>query len=196
MRHLYAIMLGLAAAGLFLGCATLSREQCLQADWHELRYRDGSMGSPRALFQKHQDACLEHGVQAERDAYFSGRQEGLAVYCTYDSGFSQGRSGNLYRYVCPPELESEFTAGYDRGHEIYAYESQIASLEQRLKSIESKIQDKEKQLAASDLTRQQREKIRTDIQYLDLEYRDAVRELRYLEKTGPVSSDPAVRSGI
>jgi hypothetical protein len=54
----------------------------------------------------------------------------------------------------------------------------------------------EKQLAASDLTRKQRERIRTDIPYLDLEYRDAVRELRYLEKTGPVSSHPAVRPEI
>jgi Protein of unknown function (DUF2799) len=196
MRYLSAIISGLVVAGMLYGCATLSRDQCLQADWHELGYRDGSMGSPRSLFQKHYDACLEHGVQAERDVYFAGRQEGLAVYCTYDSGFSQGRSGNRYQHVCPAELESEFSAGYARGHEIYEYESQVASLEQRLRSLEGKIQDKEKRLTTSDLTRQEREKIRTDIQYLDLEYRDAVRELRYLEKTRPVGSESGLHPGI
>ena len=77
-------------------------------------------------------------------------------------------------------------AGYRKGQEIHQYESQIASLEHRLRSIESQIQYKEKQLVSTDLSYDTRKKIRADIRYLDLEYRDAVRELRYLEKMKPV----------
>jgi Protein of unknown function (DUF2799) len=196
MRTLSAALFVLVMAGAFVGCATLSKDQCLQADWHEIGYRDGIMGSPRALFQKHYDACLEHGVHADRDAYFTSRQDGLAVYCTYDSGFNRGRSGSLYRHVCPPDLEPEFMAGYARGYEIHEYESKIASLEQHLKSIERKIQDKEKKLIESELTPKTREKIRADIRDLDLEYRETVRELRYLEKTAPVSINPGGHPGI
>ena len=76
-------------------------------------------------------------------------------------------------------------AGYRKGQEIFQYESQIASLEHRLRSIESQIQSKEKQLVSPDLSYNTRREIRADIRYLDLEYRDAVRELRYLEKMKP-----------
>lgn len=178
------ILLLIYASG-FYGCATLSKNECLQADWYQLGYRDGSMGAPRSLFQQHYDACLEHGVHADRAVYFNGRAQGLSTYCTYDSGFNNGKAGSRYQHVCPPELESGFMAGYRKGQEIFQYESQIASLEHRLQRIESQIQSKEKQLVSSDLSYETRKKIRADIRYLDLKYRDAVRELRYLEKMRP-----------
>ena len=185
MKNRMVFIILLMLAGMFSACASLSKNECLQADWYQLGYRDGSRGAPRSLFQKHYDACLEHAVYADREVYFNGREQGLAVYCTYDSGFNQGRAGKRYQHVCPPELESGFMAGYRKGQEIYQYESQIASLENRLRSIESQIQYKEKQLVSSDLSYDTRKKIRADIRYLDLKYRDAVRELRYLEKMKP-----------
>jgi hypothetical protein len=185
MKKLIVYILLLILAGIFSGCATLSKNECLQADWYQLGYRDGSRGAPRSLFQKHYDACLEHAVYADRAVYFNGREEGLSIYCTYDSGFNHGRAGNRYQHVCPPDLESGFMAGYRSGQEIYQYESQLASLEHRLRSIESQIQSKEKQLVTPDLSYNTRRKIRADIRYLDLEYRDVIRELRYLEKMKP-----------
>ncbi len=183
IRMVFIILLILP--GMFSGCASLSKNECLQADWYQLGYRDGNRGAPRSLFQKHYDACLEHAVYADREVYFDGREKGLAVYCTYDSGFNQGRAGNRYQHICPPELESGFMAGYRKGQKIYQFESQIASLEHQLRSIESQIQYKEKQLVSSDLSNDTRKKIRADIRYLDLKYRDAVRELRYLEEMKP-----------
>jgi hypothetical protein len=185
MKKLIVYILLLILAGIFSGCATLSKNECLQADWYQLGYRDGSRGAPRSLFQKHYDACLEHAVYADRAVYFNGREEGLSIYCTYDSGFNHGRAGNRYQHVCPPDLESGFMAGYRSGQEIYQYESQLASLEHRLRSIESQIQSKEKQLVTPDLSYNTRRKIRADIRYLDLEYSDVIRELRYLEKMKP-----------
>ena len=185
MKNRMVIFLLLTVALMFSGCASLSKNECLQADWFQLGYRDGSMGAPRSLFQKHYDACQEHAVYADRAAYFNGREKGLTTYCTYDSGFNRGRAGNKYQHVCPPELESDFMAGYRQGQQIYQYESQIASIEHRIRSIESQIQSKEKQLVASDMSYDTRKKIRADIRYLDLEYRDAIRELRYLEKMKP-----------
>lgn len=186
MKKPLLFILLLILAGMLFGCASLSKNECLQADWYQLGYRDGSMGAPRSLFQKHYDACLEHAVHADRAVYFSGREEGLSIYCTYDSGFNHGSAGKRYQHVCPPELESGFMAGYRQGQEIFQYESQIASLEHRIRSIESQIQSKEKKLVSPDLSYETRKKIRADIRYLDLEHRDVIRELRYLEKRKPV----------
>jgi hypothetical protein len=185
MKHIDAIIFLLVLAGAFFGCATLSKNECLQADWYELGYRDGSIGARRSLFQEHSDACLKHKVHADRQSYFKGRDEGLRVYCTHNNGFNQGKAGSKYHRVCPPEVESDFLAGYTKGHEIYKYESQMAALENRLRSIERQIQDKEKQLVSSNLSYETREKIRADIRYLDLKYRDVARELRFLEKMNP-----------
>ena len=185
MRQLILIIVSLVLTAFMIGCATLSKDECLQADWHEIGYRDGSRGTPRSLFQKHYDACLEHSVQADRETYFKGRQDGLLSFCTYDSGFSQGSAGRPYHHVCAPERESEFIAGYRKGLEFYEYNSQIASLENRLRNIENQIQQKESQLVSSGLGYKTREKIRAEIRHLDLEYRDVVRELRHLEKTNP-----------
>ena len=186
MKNLILAILTLIITGLFFGCATLSKNECLEADWYQIGYKDGSMGAPRSLYQEHSEACVKHNVHADRDAYYRGRSKGLNFYCTQDNGFEQGRLGRKYKYVCPPDREPDFLAGYTQGIELYKYESKISSLERRLRSIESQIQTKEKQLYSSNLSNEQRAKIRSDIKYLDLEYRDAVRELRYLEKMEPV----------
>ena len=130
-------------------------------------------------------AAGAHSVHADGETYFKGRDDGLASYCTYDSGFSHGSAGKKYQHVCPPKMESEFIAGYRKGFQIFEYKSQIASLENRLRNIENQIQQKESQLVSSGLGYKTREKIRAEIRHLDLEYRDVVRELRHLEKTNP-----------
>jgi hypothetical protein len=184
IRHIMATALLVSC----FGCATLSKNECLQADWFEIGRRDGTMGNPRAVFQKHHEACIKHGAKADRDAYYAGRTEGLKSYCTEESGFEQGRRGRTYKYVCPSEMESKFLTGYARGKELYKIESKIASLERRLKRIEKEIKMKEKKLYSSKLSDEMRNRIRSDIKALDLEYRDAARELKYLEKSKPMLS--------
>jgi hypothetical protein len=186
MRKFFVFILSISLMVAFSGCATLSKNECLEADWFEIGRRDGIMGKPRALFQRHTDACLKHGVNPDRDGYYEGREEGLKFYCTEDNGFKQGRLGNEYQYVCPPEFEPDFLAGYVKGSEIHEYESKIASLERRLERIDSEIKKKESKLYSSEVSSEQKAEIRSEVRSLDLEYREISRELRYLEKTGPI----------
>jgi hypothetical protein len=185
MRKSFVFILSITMIVAFSGCATLSKNECLEADWFEIGRRDGVMGKPRALFQQHRDACLKHGVNPNRDAYYEGRDEGLKFYCTEDNGFKQGRLGRTYQYVCTPELEPDFLAGYVEGRKVHEYELKIASLKKRLESIDSEIKKKEYKLYSSKLRDEQRAKIRSEIRSLDIEYRDIIRELKYLERTGP-----------
>ena len=187
MRILSGVLAIMTVMAGLIACASLSKNECLQADWFELGYRDGSQGRSRAVFQKHYEACRDHNVKADRQTYFDGRKEGLKVFCTEQSGFEKGRAGRSYSYVCPPALDPEFMAGYERGREIYKYESKVSGLEKRLKTIEKQIQDLEKQLYAKDSGTKKRNQIRADLKSLDLEYREIVRELKYLEKNRPVA---------
>ncbi len=170
----------------FMGCATLSKNECLEADWFEIGHKDGMKGKPRALFQQHVDACIKHGVAPNRDAYYAGRDEGLRIYCTGDNGFEQGRLGRIYQHVCPPDLEPEFLAGYYEGRKIYEYETQVAYLEGQLRRIKKQIKAKEKALYSDKLNDEQRAIIRSEIRSLDLKYQDVVRKLISLAKTKPL----------
>jgi hypothetical protein len=142
-------------------------------------------GKPRAFFQRHVDACIKHGVSANRDPYYAGRDEGLRIYCTGDSGFEQGRLGRKYHYVCPPDLEPEFLNAYYEGREIYEYEKEVASLERQLKRIRKQIKDKEKDLYANKLSDEQKASIRSEIRSLNKQYHNVVRKLISQAKMKP-----------
>jgi len=110
-----------------------------------------------------------------------------AILSTEHSGFKKGRAGRSYSYVCPPALEPDFLAGYDKGKALHKYESKVSSLEKRLETIDKQIQDKEKKLYSDGLSKEKRDQFRSDLKYLDLEYRDIARELKLLEKIRPVA---------
>ncbi len=42
--HLHVLCVAMIAS--FLGCATLSKNECLEADWFEIGRKDGMIGKP------------------------------------------------------------------------------------------------------------------------------------------------------
>jgi hypothetical protein len=187
MKNVKCILTMVILAAALIGCSTLSKNECLQANWYELGWRDGNLGKPRSLFQGHADACVKHNVRAEKAEYFRGRDDGLKNFCTYDNGFSQGRYGKSYNYVCPPDLEAPFLAGFSSGRKVYNYNRKVVALEKRLKKIDDEIQEKEKLLFSSEVNKKQRAILRSEIRQLDLEYRETVRDLDDLQKIDPLS---------
>jgi hypothetical protein len=107
---------------LVVGCATVSKEDCLVTDWFEIGRVDGMQGTARTALQNRAKLCLEHGVNADRRAYYQGHDEGLKYYCTAQKGFELGRKGASYRSVCPLQLEKDFRAGYQNGIQLYCAE--------------------------------------------------------------------------
>ena len=107
---------------LIAGCASISKEDCMLTDWYEIGRLDGRQGKPRTAFHGRAKACLEHGINADRQAYYSGHDLGLKYYCTEQKGFELGQKGLPYKSVCPINLEADFRAGYDRGMQSYCSE--------------------------------------------------------------------------
>lgn len=183
MKNIIVTILSLVFVAFFLGCTTgLTKNECLEADWYEIGYIDGTEGAPKSLFQEHAEACLKYNVHVGREAYYRGRDQGLKVYCKQDKGFDWGRLGRKYNHVCPKDLEPDFLAGYTKGNKIFKYQSKIATLEQRLRGIEHQIQSKKKQLSSPSISEKRKAEIRADLNDLDINYKYTLKDLRHLEK--------------
>ncbi len=122
-----------AAATLILaGCAGMSAEECLVADWEAIGYEDGARGATGGTIGQHRKACASAGVVPDFPAYERGRQAGLLEYCKAGVGYRIGASGGTYSGVCPSDLEPDFMAGYVEGRELYELRADVSRLESRI----------------------------------------------------------------
>ncbi len=134
---LYRALLVLVTT-IFSGCATMSADQCATADWRSLGFQDGSRGETLALAERRGSACMEHGYVMDRSTYEDGRNAGLGQYCTADTAYSLGEAGQSYNGVCSAHNEQEFLAAYNRGLDLHAFTSAVASAESELASARSR----------------------------------------------------------
>jgi hypothetical protein len=122
MKNSMGIISLMALMLIVAGCASVSKEDCLLTDWYEFGRMDGRQGKSRIAFQGRAKACLEHGISADRQAYYKGHDLGLKYYCTEQKGFELGQKGLPYNSVCPLQLEPNFRAGYDKGMQSFCSE--------------------------------------------------------------------------
>ena len=119
MQKFKGIISTLAFLLILVGCATVSKEDCLVTDWLETGRMDGMHGKPRTAFHDRAKSCLEHGVNADRQAYYQGHDMGLKSYCTEQKGFELGSKGIAYQSVCSSQFEKNFRTGYHNGIQVY-----------------------------------------------------------------------------
>lgn len=110
---------------LLAGCATLNKEECLNADWYSIGYVDGARGYPASKIGEHRQACAEYSVKPEFDQYDKGRIAGLVEYCNPRNGYWLGTKGTLDSGVCPKNLKGPFIAAYQHGKNVYENGTQI-----------------------------------------------------------------------
>jgi hypothetical protein len=182
MKEFVFIFSLLLFIGFFVGCArTLTKNECLEANWHEMGRIDGSNGEPRSKFQEHAQACSPYNVHVGREAYYRGRDRGLKLYCTKDRGYDLGILGKKYNTTCPKDLQSEFHDGYIKGKKVYTSELKLLQLRQRMQILEGQMETKNQQLHSSGISNEERIQLKTDIQNLSREYREIVSDLKYWE---------------
>jgi hypothetical protein len=115
------------------GCASLSPEQCRQANWRQIGYADGAQGASGARIDDHAKACAEFGVRPDLDEYLRGRSQGLFSYCQPENGFAVGRRGSEQNAAdCPASMRGAFLDQYQRGQQLHAIEYELAERRNRL----------------------------------------------------------------
>ena len=142
-------------AGLVLllqGCATLSEDECLAADWWIIGQKDGFERRPPSYLAEYQEACAEYGVTPDRVAYAkgyrSGRQDFLERFCTRSNGYRIGRDGDSYDGVCTGPLEESFLTGFRRGREVHGKEMEVWNIKLERRKLREKIDELEEELEA------------------------------------------------
>lgn len=157
------------------GCATLSESECRTADWFQIGKQDGRDGYKHTRLYDHRQACTRYGIYPPGETYYSGRQVGLALYCTPDNGFREGRSGRKYKDVCPAKYESAFVTEYRKGEMIHEVDEDI-------EAVESDIDFKQNRLEDEDTNDRQADELREDLRGLYRRRRHLDRELLRLER--------------
>jgi hypothetical protein len=172
----YSIVALLATCCTLSGCASLSENECLTADWESIGYRDGSRGYDAGRIGAHSEACAEHGIKADRQLYEEGRLRGLELYCTGENGMRLGRQGYSYSGVCPLSLEGTFMRGFQLGRELHAMDTRMQELRAEIHKVQAELKREEPPLAERD-----RDYLLYRLRDLEREYGRMESELRMAE---------------
>lgn len=137
------------SALLLAGCASLTPEQCRQADWRQIGFADGTGGLSAGRINDHAKACAEVGIRPNLDDYLNGREQGLRNYCQPENGFAVGRSGSQANSAdCPEHMKPAFMARYLHGQQVYLLETDLARRRARLYENNQRIRRDNQRIAA------------------------------------------------
>ncbi len=115
-----SLVVGLTAGVLLItGCASMSADECVTADWHAIGFEDGSSGRTTGNISRHRKACAKHGVTPDFNAYTAGHAKGVPLYCVETKGFYVGSKGGAFPSVCAGAKYPGFEKGYERGLTAY-----------------------------------------------------------------------------
>lgn len=131
----------LLGTSLLAGCASLSKSQCLANDWQTVGYRDGLAGVQQANLMRHQNACMKHGINPDRQAYLAGWHDGVTQYCQPANAFRVGERGAGYGNVCPTHLQMDFDLAYQEGRQLYLAGAEVNRLRELLQSHDHRVRD-------------------------------------------------------
>lgn len=123
------VLVATASTMLLAGCASMSKSECLYADWQAIGFEDGSVGMPASAVSSRRQACAKAGVTPDMDAYLAGRDQGLQEYCTPGNAFRVGENGGGYSGVCARHDEASFLDQYRVGARLYLLRDKLRSAE-------------------------------------------------------------------
>ena len=132
---------------LLSGCATLSKNECLNADWYGIGYVDGARGYPASRIGEHRRACAEYSVKPDFEQYEKGRIAGLVEYCNPRNGYWLGTKGAAYGGVCPKNLEEQFILAYRQGKNVFGMVNQVKTGEKELRGLYQELENLEREMA-------------------------------------------------
>lgn len=129
------------------GCASLSKNECLNADWRIIGFEDGNKGYPLDRIGQHRKACARVKVIPDMDDYEKGHLKGAREYCTPARGYSEGAKGAAYQGICPEDLAGAFLGGYRDGQELYALNRKLNEVVTAIVGINNRINEIEADIA-------------------------------------------------
>lgn len=189
-------------------CATMSKDECKQADWYLKGVDDATQGFALDRVVEHGKACARINIVPDMRDYREGHAKGARLYCVPEKGYSEGRNGAAYNGICPVAGEGKFLRAYNDGQELYniqhrmdAMYSQISSNNAQINNRYNDISQLRYEIVKSNDERNRRYKMRfiddleNEIRNLDLDSQRSERELFLLSNDYRVVEEKHRRMG-
>lgn len=129
------------------GCSSLSKQECLNADWFMIGLEDGSAGRGLETIGAHRKSCAKVNITPDLSAYERGHDKGRISYCTVVNGFHLGNSGGQYNGICRGLSENAFLQAYDAGKFRFQVRSELEELQRHIQRTDQRIEDIDEDVA-------------------------------------------------
>lgn len=155
MRHV-TLLLWLTAS--VAGCAGVSKQACLEADWRSIGYRDGVNGEPAATSTDPFLGCRDKtGGGPDMTAYLAGWRDGIEKFCTPANGFAAGSRGVAGDSVCGrvdggAATGDPFFSAYQDGRRLFDLETAAVAADRRIGDAQSDIWTIKQRIAEVDMS--------------------------------------------
>src|SRR5687768_7708856 len=144
-RSLIRLLAAAALLATLSGCASLSKSECLNANWEDIGVRDGANGQPEEYLIQHSTACAKVNVAPDRGAWLHGRERGLERYCVPRRMYSLGEYGSGFDVgICRNFDQERLTDAYEKGLEVRRRIGALDSIDSELRDIRTRLETKDK----------------------------------------------------
>jgi len=143
-RSLLRIIAALAVLGSLGGCASMSKNECLAANWEDVGIRDGADGRPEEYLIQHSKACAKVNVVPDRGAWSHGREQGLDRFCVPYRAYQLGENGYGFDVaICRNYDQDRLFSAYEMGRDVNRLGNQLASIDGEIASIHDRLDDED-----------------------------------------------------
>jgi hypothetical protein len=153
------------------GCASLSKDECLSANWEDVGIRDGANGQPEEYLIRHSTACAKVSVVPDRGAWMHGREKGLERFCVPSRMYNIGEYGGGFdAAICRNFDQERLIDAYEKGREVNRRIGTLSNIDAELRDIRTRLEKK-------DLEQKERERLAYRLGQLEYERIDAQQAL-------------------
>ena len=141
LLKLFAALAVLASLG---GCASMSRNECMAANWEDVGIRDGANGRPEEYLIQHSKACAKVNVVPDRGAWLHGREQGLDRFCVPYRAYQLGEYGGGFDVaICRNYDQDRLVNAYERGLEVNRLANTLAAIDGEIGHIHDRLDDED-----------------------------------------------------
>jgi hypothetical protein len=143
-RSLLRIFAAVAVLASLQGCASLSKSECMSADWEDIGIRDGADGRPEEYLIQHSKACAKVNVVPDRGAWTHGREQGLDRFCVPHRAYQLGEHGYGFESaICRNYDQDRLISAYEKGRDVNRLGNELASIDSEIANIHDRLDDED-----------------------------------------------------
>lgn len=143
-RSLLRVFTALALLASLGGCASMSKSECVAANWEDVGIRDGASGRPEEYLIQHSKACAKVNVVPDRGAWLHGREQGLDRFCVPYRAYQIGEYGGGFDVaICRDYDQDRLVNAYEQGREVNRLAGSLAAIDGEMGDIHERLEDEE-----------------------------------------------------